>query len=199
MNAPQFSATRSREPIATTTWVALALLTIGWFGLATFVTAFGPVKQIVHFYDLATVLHDPSWLVHGIGSHSLEAFAFGALSAAVLLSPLAGHRLGTRSSWLLYLLPLGLMLSCGLILYHETTQPYVSALPNAGAVGAFVSRFANQVAGGAADTVARHISLGTGSYVSFAAALYLTLTGVRGYLASSGRRPSGVTVPRNQV
>ena len=189
MNAPRFPATRSREPVAISTWVALALLAIGWFALATFVTAFGPVKQIVHFYDLATVLQDPSWLAHGIGSHSLEAFAFGTLSTAMLLAPLAAHRLGTRSSWLLYLLPLGFMVSCGLILYHETMRPYVSALANAGAVGAFVSRFTNEVVGGAADTIARHISLGTGSYVSFAAALYLTVTGVQGYLATSEKRP----------
>jgi hypothetical protein len=199
MNAPQTPTTPSHEPIAPSTWVALALLAIGWFGLATFVTAFGPVKRIVRFYDLATVLHDPSWLVHGIGSHSLEAFAFGTLSVAMLLAPLAAHCFGTRSSWLLYLLPLVLMVSCGLILYHEATQPYVGALPNAGAVGAFVSRFANEVVGGAADTVARHISLGTGSYVSFAAALYLTHTGVRGYLATSEKRPSGMALPHNQV
>jgi len=110
LNVPSVPVTRSREPVAASTWITLALLAIAWFGLATFVAAFGPVKQIVHFYDLATVLRDFSWLVHRIGSHSLEAFAFGTLSVVALLAPLVAHRLGTRISWLLYLLPMGLML-----------------------------------------------------------------------------------------
>jgi hypothetical protein len=173
MNVPSAPVTRSREPVAASTWITLALLAIAWFGLATFVSAFGPVKRIVHFYDLATVLRDPSWLVHGIGSHSLESFVFGTVSVTALLAPLGAHQLGTRISWLLYLLPLGLMLTCGLILYHETMQPYVSASPGAGALGAFASRFANEIIGGAADTIARHITFGAGSYVSLGAALYL--------------------------
>jgi len=51
-------------------------------------------------------------------------------------------------------------------------------------MGAFASRFVNEGIGGAADSIARHISLGAGTYVSLAAALYPALTGVRGYRAA---------------
>jgi hypothetical protein len=170
----------------TPTWVALTVLAFSWFGLATLVSVFGPIQQVVHFYNLATVLRDPSSLVHGTGSHALEAFAFGTLSVAVLLAPLAAHRLGTRSAWLLYTLPLCLMVACGIILYAKTSQPYVQASPDAGALGVFVARVANNLIGAATDTIAKHISVGAGGYLSFAAALYLTLKGVQGYFSNPG-------------
>ena len=184
MNATQFPSAPSLERIAVPTWIALAAMTVGWFWMATLVSTFGSIQQVVHFYDLGTVLRDPSWLVHGVGeSHTLEALAFGTLSAAVLLAPLAAHRLDTRSSWLLFTLPLALMVSCGILLYFKTAQPYVKPIPNSGALGAFMTRVANDVIGQATNTIARHISVGMGGYLSFGAALYLTLKGVQGYAA----------------
>jgi hypothetical protein len=136
----------------------------------------------VRFYDLGTVLRDPSWLVHGAGSaHALEAFAFGTLSALVLLAPLAAHRFGSRSSWLLYALPLALMLLCGIILYAKTSQPYVRASSETGAVGALLARVANNVIGQAADTIARRISIGAGGYLALVAAAYLAYQGWKGF------------------
>jgi hypothetical protein len=184
MNATQFPSAPSLERIAVPTWIALATMTVGWFWMATLVTTFGPIQQVVHFYDLGTVLRDPSWLVHGAGeSHTPGALAFGTLSAAVILAPLAAHRLDTRSSRLLFALPLALMVSCGILLYFKTAQPYAKPIPNSGALGAFMTRVANDVIGQATNTIARHISVGLGGYLSFGAALYLTLKGVRGYAA----------------
>jgi len=123
--------------------------------------------------------------------HRLEALAFGALSVAVLLAPLAAHRFGTRSSWLLYTLPLLFMVLCGVILYVKTSGPYVAADPSTGAIGALVARFANDVIGRATDTIARHISIAAGGYLSILAGLYLTVTGVRQYAARAVPSPLG--------
>jgi hypothetical protein len=180
--------------IPASTWSALGAVLISWFWMATLVSHFGPVQQVSHFYDLGTVLLNPSWLVHGIARwHTLEAFVFGTSSAAVLLAPLLAHRLGTRSAWLLYAAPLALMLICGGLLYRRTSGPYVTAGPDTGAVGAFLAQLANEAIGKAADTIASHISIGAGGYVSFLAALYLAFRGISGWVA--GRR--GI-IPRDR-
>jgi hypothetical protein len=174
---------RPFERMVPATWAALLALALGWFWLATLVTAFGPVQQLVHFYEMGTVLRDPSWLVHGMGSHRIEAFVCGVFSGAVLLTPVYAHRVGTRAAWLLYLLPLVLMLLCGGILYSKTSQPYVTAGASSGVFGAFAAHVANEVLGRGADTIAKHISVGIGGYVSLAAALFLAFTGVKQYAA----------------
>jgi len=175
--------------IPASTSVALTTIAISWFWMATLVSHFGPAQQVMHFYDLGTVLRDPMWLVHGIARwHTVEAFAFGALSTAVLLTPLLTHRLGTRSSWLLYAAPLAFMLMCAGLLYLKTSGPYVAASADTGAVGAFLAQLANNVIGKAADTIAKHISIGAGGYLSFLGAAYLTFSGVSEYVAPTAIR-----------
>lgn len=165
--------------IPASTWVALAMLAASWFWMATLVSHFGPVQQVTHFYDLGTVLLNPSWLIHGVARwHTLEAFVFGALSAAILVAPLGAHWLGARSAWLLYAAPLVFMSVCGGVLYAETSEPYVTAPASAGAVGAFLTQLANEVIGKATDTLARHISIGAGGYFSLVAAAWLSFRGV---------------------
>lgn len=181
--------------ITAATWVALAALAISWFWLPVLTSRFGPVEHVTHFYDLGTVLLNPGWLVHGIARwHTLQALAFGALSAAILIAPLAAHRLGTRSAGLLYLLPLAFMLLCAAVLYARTSGPYVTASPETGAVGAFLARLADQAIGKAADTIARHISISVGGYLSFLAAAYLAFKGFKGYTARDS--PSSVMSAR---
>jgi hypothetical protein len=156
--------------------------------MATLVSHFGPVQQVTHFYDLGTVLLNPSWLIHGRAPwHTLEACAFGALSAAVLFAPLAAHRVGGRSARLLYTVPLVFMSVCGGVLYSETSGPYVIASSDTGAVGAFLARFANEVIGTVTDTIAKHISIGGGGYLALLAAVYLAFRGVAEWVAMAPR------------
>src|SRR5262249_37609092 len=104
--------------------------------------------------------------------------AFGCLTLAVLAAPVIGHQVNSRFARLLYLLPLALMVACGVILYSKASQPYVTASSNAGAFGAFAARVANDVIGRGVDTIARHISVGVGGYLSLPAAMYLAFKGV---------------------
>ncbi|HEY6922646.1 MAG TPA: hypothetical protein VI653_04195 [Steroidobacteraceae bacterium] len=168
--------------IPPSTVVALATVAIGWFWMDILVSDFGAFRRVTHFYELGTVLLDPSWLVHGVARwHGPEAFAFGTVSAAILIAPLAAHRLGTRAAWLLYAAPLVFMSVCGGVLYAETSEAYVTAPPGAGAVGAFLTQFVNGMIGKAADSLARHISIGAGGYLSLLAAVWLSFIGVREY------------------
>jgi hypothetical protein len=166
-------------------WLALFAIAIGWFWMATLVGTFGPVRQIMHFYDFASVLHDPTWLVHGIRpAHSIAVLAFGALSVLVLLAPLGAHRVGTRHAWLLYAAPLALMLLSGIALYVKTSQPFFAVKPGAGSLGALFAQVSNGMIGRASDTISRHITVGAGGYLAFVAAGYLTWKGARGYHAA---------------
>ncbi len=167
------------------TWLALFAIAMGWFWMATLVGTFGPVRQIMHFYDFPAVLRDPTWLVHGIRpAPGVEVLAFGSLSVLVLLAPLGAHRLNTRNAWLLYAAPLALMLLSGIALYVKTSQPFFAVSSGAGSLGAFFAQVTNGIVGRVSDTISRHITVGAGGYLAFVAAGYLTWKAARGYHAA---------------
>ena len=179
--------------MSTTAWAAIFALAAGWFWMATLRGDFGPVQNIMHFYDLGSVLHDPSSLVHGIRSaQNLEVMLFGAVSILVLLSPLAAHHLRNRSGWLLYALPLVFMLICGIALYVKTSQPYFDEGASYGTVHSFLAHMSNTVVTHVSDTLSRHISIGAGGYISLLASLYLTFLGIRGFAAKGTVAESAV-------
>jgi hypothetical protein len=187
MEATPFPVQSTLERIPPSTWITLAAIGLGWYGMAFIATTFGTMQHIVHFYDMATVIHNPSWLILGIGGvHTLGRFAFAGLTVLVLLAPLVSHGSTIPQSRLLYLLPIALMLICGVILYRETSQPYVTG---SGAIGEFAARVANNVIGRGVDTIAKHISVGLGGYLSFAAALYLAYKGLS---ARPTQEPGGI-------
>jgi hypothetical protein len=166
------------------TWSATLCVVVGWFFMATLVTTFGPVRHAYHFFDLLTVMRDPTWLLHGMGSsHPLEAIAFGLVNLAVIALPLAPYVHHTRSTWLLCAAPLALMLLCGIVLYARTSGPYVEATGSGGALGDYIARLGNSVALRAAASISRHISLGMGAYLSFIASVFLAVKGAREFRA----------------
>src|ERR1700748_2608719 len=80
------------ERIPPSTWITLAAIGLGWYGMAFIAGTFGTMQHIAHFYYMATVIHNPSWLILGIGGvHTLGRFAFAALTVAVLLAPILSH------------------------------------------------------------------------------------------------------------
>src|ERR1700753_2209073 len=100
------------------TWAAIACIVLGWFWLDTLTATFGPIQHSVHFYDLPVVMHDPRWLLTGVGNAFLLArVVFGLLCLVVITAPLR-PRLGfPRVPYLLSSSPLLLMLLCGIVLY----------------------------------------------------------------------------------
>jgi hypothetical protein len=181
-------------------WIAVICLVVGWFFMATVVTTLGPVKQKYHFFDMLTVMLNPSWLLYGMGSsHPLEAIAFGLLNLGVLLLPLVPFIVKKRSAWLLCAAPLVLMLVCGFELYAKTSGPYFEATQRAGSFAQALVRFGNSVAVGAGNVAARHISVGLGAYLALLASLFLAMRGLRTFrlAAAEGSSPPPGLVPKH--
>jgi hypothetical protein len=168
------------------TWIAIICLVVGWFFMATVVTTLGPVKQKYHFFDMLTVMLNPSWLLYGLGSsHPVEAVLFGLIDLAVLVLPVVPFVVKKRSAWLLCLAPFLLMLVCGFELYQKTSGNYFEATQRAGGFARALVHFGNSVAVGAGNVAARHISIGLGAYLSLLASIYLMVKGLRVFRAGA--------------
>jgi hypothetical protein len=168
------------------TWIAVICLVVGWFFMATVVTTVGPVKQKYHFFDMLTVMLNPSWLLYGMGSsHPLEAIAFGLLNLGVLILPIVPFIVKKRSAWLLCVAPLVLMVLCGFELYARTSGPYFEATQRAGSFAQALVHFGNKVALGVGNVAARHITVGLGAYISLLAGIFLAVKGLRAFRAGA--------------
>ena len=160
------------------TGIAVACLVIGWFGLNTLVATFGPIQHIAHFYDLPVIMKDPRRLLTGVGDLDiLVRMVFGLVCVAVALAPFAAQLAKVRTPSLFSSAPLLLMLVCGIVLYVRSSTAHIEAPESMGRIGALVSRWANGAMSWSGDVVARHIALGAGGYVSFAASIYLAVKG----------------------
>jgi hypothetical protein len=172
----------SKEPLRSELdWVALAaaaVIVIGWFGLSTFVTQFPGVALRFRFYHLWSVLGNPSRLVTGLGdADSVRGFLFGGLCLVVALTVIVPYLVKQRGAWLAYLAPLALMVICGALLYAKTAGNLL-ADPGRSGLQSQVIAFANKLANRMSDSVAQHITIGLGAYVSFAASLFLAARGL---------------------
>ncbi len=159
----------------------MACIVVGWFGLDTLIATFGPVRHSAHFYDLPAILLDPRRLLFGpdVG-FSAGSFAFGLLSLAmIVLSVLP--RLGVpRARWLLILAPLLWMTLCGIVLYVKASSAHISAPEQMGRMGGYLASWANGAMRWTGDVAARHITIGPGAYLAFAASCWLALKGASG-------------------
>jgi hypothetical protein len=170
------------EPRALPEWVTLAavgLVFVGWFLMDTLSTSIGALGLDFHFFDMAAIIAQPARLFTGTGSAGFLTIGFGVLSLAVLASTLTPYVSGSRLARLARLAPLLLMLLCGGILYHETSQDTFVAALNASDVTNALVNLANVMARHSLGYAARHIGIGAGAWVAAVGALYLAYTGVR--------------------
>jgi hypothetical protein len=163
---------------------AAACILIGWFAMSTLVTEVAGVELRFHFYNLWSVLENPSRLLTGLaGGDSLRGFVFGLLCLAVGLTVFVPYRLKPRGAWLIYLAPLALMLVCGALLYERTSSELFADSGRYGAIESQLVAFANKVADRMSESLAQHITLGFGAYLSFAASLVLAARGIARFRA----------------
>jgi hypothetical protein len=160
------------------TWIAMACIAFGWFGLNTLEATFGPLRHVAHFYDLPAIMTDPRWLLRGVSdSHTFGTVVFAFVCLLVIASPLL-PRLGyPRTTWL-NLLPLALMLLCSIVLYVKSSSTHIEAGDGAGKIGEYLARWANGAVGWTGDVISRHIAVGAGGYLSFLASGWLAAQGV---------------------
>jgi hypothetical protein len=168
-----------RTKIDSPTWLALACVLLGWFGLNTLVATFGPIEHTVRFYDLPMVMHDPRWLLIGVQEASaLSRVVFGLVCLVVLTAPLLPRLAFARVPYLLSAAPFLLMLLCGIVLYVKSSSTHIEASAGLGRLGGYLAKWANGATSWSGDVVARHIAIGAGGYLSFLASGFLAVKGV---------------------
>jgi hypothetical protein len=160
--------------------VALLCIFLSWFFIDTFTVTLGSLQHGVRFYDLPAVIADPTRLFFGTTA-SYRTFLFGTLCVLCLLLPLAVYRRRERGVWLALLAPLALMLSCAALLYYRTSGEFFAMPADPARVAGNLIHFANGLMHRGSGAVARHVSVGVGGYLGFAAALLLAILGVRGF------------------
>lgn len=172
----------------TASLIALLCIFLSWFFIDTFTVTLGSLQHGVRFYDLPAVIADPTRMFFG-SAVTLRTFLFGSVCVGCLLLPLAVYGRAGRWIWLALLSPLALTLLCGALLYYRTSGEFF-AMPAepAGMTGNLI-HFANGLVHRGSGAVARHVSIGIGGYLGFAAALLLAVSGVRGFRRHSAHAP----------
>jgi hypothetical protein len=96
-----------------------------------------------------------------------------------LIAPLAPHLWRNRVAWVGYLVPLALIVVCGLLLYSKTSGDILATPSDAGGLRSSVMSLANKILQRGSDLVSRHIAVGAGGYVALFGSLVLGYQGFR--------------------
>jgi len=164
------------------TTACIILIGVGWFGLNSLVFSLGHLSQSTRFYELFSVIRQPSLLLSGVGSgHALETAAFTLVCAIALTASLAPWASPRRSAWLGGLLPLTLMLVCALALYNGGSSWPVDAPPDS--LRGHLIHWGNQSMQWATSKATQRISLGAGTYLSVFASAVLAWRAAARYRA----------------
>lgn len=157
---------------------AAVCILIGWFVLNTVDTEFAGVRLGFHFYNMWSVLAHPSRLLTGLADgDGIRSVLFGVICLAVLAVAVVPQTRPTRRPPFAHLAPLVLMVLCGALLYEKTSGEFLAQTNETNALGAHLIAFANTVAHRLSAAATRHISLGLGAYVAFAASIVLAVRG----------------------
>jgi hypothetical protein len=158
--------------------LAMVCLLFGWFFMNTFVVSLGSLQHGVRFFDLSAVIADPTRMFFD-GDTPGHRVGFGLVCVACLFAPLASHLVKGRHAWLGYVLPLALILVCGVLLYWRTSGELFTPPEDAKSWSGSLIHFANDLVHRGTDLVSRHVAIGAGSYLSFIGGAVLAVQGVR--------------------
>jgi hypothetical protein len=189
MDAPQRMEIPSSQPLLgrvgrglaaldASSKLAIICVVFGWFFMNTFVVTLGSLEHGVRFFDMSAVIADPTRLFFG-GDTPFHHGFFGLVCLACLIAPLTPHVMKMRSAWFGYLAPLALILACGVLLYWRTSGELFGPPSDPKALSGGLIHFANDLVRRGSDLVSRHVSLGTGSYLSLIGSAVLAVQGVR--------------------
>jgi hypothetical protein len=164
---------------------ALICIFFAWFFIDTLEVSVGSIKHGVRFFDASAVIADPTRMFFSIDT-SFGVILFALICCLCLMAPLAPHIWRNRLAWLAYLLPLLLIVVCGLLLYSKTSGEILATPSDASALRGSVMNLANKILQRGSDLVARHITVGAGGYVALLGSLVLAYQGVRRFLNRPG-------------
>jgi hypothetical protein len=178
-NSLDFSGEARTRGVDSVVLIAAACLLLGWFFLNTLVTEVGPQRLTFRFYNMLSLIGNPARIITGIPEgHGLESFFFGLVCLAAASAIFAPYLSSRRAAWLACVIPLALMIACGLWLYLKSSQDVIADTDRYGQLGSQVIQFANQLTNRLGAVVARRVSVGMGGYVAFVASALLALRGV---------------------
>lgn len=162
-------------------WLALAITSFGWFALDTLRVEWGPLRQGVHFFDLADVIGHPQRLFYSLEANHVgtTTVLFSLLCLATLLAPWALSVRRSRLAWLGYLAPLALMVCVALILTTRTPGDLFQESGLSDTVGNDVRHLANHLFRGATAAVAQKVTLAAGGYLALISSAYLAWCGIQ--------------------
>jgi hypothetical protein len=160
---------------------AILSVFFAWFFIDTLEVRLGSVKHGVRFFDASAVIADPTRMFFSIDT-SFGVLVFALVCCLCLLGPLAPHLWRNRLAWLAYLLPLLLIVVCGLLLYSKTSGEILATPSDAGGVRTGVMNLANKILQRGSDLVSRHVAVGAGGYVAMLGSLVLGYQGLRRFL-----------------
>jgi hypothetical protein len=161
-------------------WACLAAVFVGWFPCDILSTTVGALRLHFNFFNLASLIAQPTRLITGLNRGDVLTIPFGVLCLAALAATLA-PRLSTHPiARFGPCVPLALMLVCFAIFYAVTSGDTFVADPNAGHLSTAITHFGNVLANHASAMVASHISVGLGVWLSVPGVLYLAHGAMRG-------------------
>lgn len=153
---------------------AIFCILIGWFVLDTVDSEIAGIRLGFHFYQMGSVIAHPARLFTGLAAgDGIRGVLFGALCLAVLAGAFIPQNRAAARLRLAYLAPLALMLVSGALLYERTSGEFFAQSGASDAVSAHLLAFANTVAHRLSAAASRHVSVGLGAYLAFAASLVL--------------------------
>jgi len=164
---------------------AIISVFFAWFFIDTLQVSVGSIKHGVRFFDASAVIADPTRMFFSIDT-TFGVLVFALVCCLCLMGPLAPHFWRNRLAWLGYLLPLLLIVVCGLLLYSKTSGEILATPSDAGGLRAGVMSLANKILQRGSDLVSRHVAVGAGGYVGLLGSLVLGYQGMRRFL----NRPS---------
>jgi len=156
---------------------ALLAIFVGWFFLDTLTVSLGSLQHGVRFFDISSVIADPTRIFFGVDA-PLRRCLFVLLLFACLLAPLLPHWHRSRPAWAAYLAPLALMVTCGALLYSRTSGEFFASPADPGSLGGSVVRFANHLVRQGSGLISRHVSIGAGGYLAFLGSVVLGVKGI---------------------
>lgn len=168
---------RAAAELDTVSKFALLCIFFGWFLVDTLLVTLGSLQHGVRFFDISSVIADPTRLFFGVRGFA-RRLLFSGVCALCLLAPLLPHLRRGRENWLGYLAPLVLMMICGVLLYSRTSSGLFAAPADAGRAGSSLIRFANDLLHQGSGLVARHVSVGVGGYLALIASMVVALRGI---------------------
>lgn len=171
---------RSKRAVDKAALVAVGVILVGWFLLATLTVDFGLWQQGVRFYDVWAVIADPAGRLSGINrSHGLATIAFALVCAAAILAPARSAFYQRKDAGLTYLIPLVVMVISCAVLYAKTCTYSMQTQVRPDSASAWLAQIAQAAVGRAGGAVATRISIGAGAYLAMLGSCFLALRGVR--------------------